>query len=342
MDAANIQGPQRAQAGESQNSIVGDTVFEVGPGTGVLTMKLLASARKVIALDVDQAMLREVRNRAESLRLLRAEELDGAETFARRRSLDPNIVDPFGLHRAGITNLELLHGDVLTNDLPKAFDVCVANLPYQISSKFLFKLLHHLARSNRKDLNDKTNNSLTSRLSEESPRPWKRSVLMFQTEFVNRLLAEPGERKFNRLSMNARLFVEAEKICTVKGGSFIPQPQVESTVVRLTPRRVGTDVLAGTGIDFVEWDALTRMLFMRRRRTVHGTIRVRCIQRQLERHYMDWCTLHKELPRLSYFKEECRTLVGEVGPYAAYILDIDPLIAMLKRFHAFGIYLKKC
>ncbi len=39
-------------------------------------------------------------------------------------------------------NLQVIQGDVLKVELP-FFDVCVANLPYQISSPFLFKLLSH-------------------------------------------------------------------------------------------------------------------------------------------------------------------------------------------------------
>lgn len=42
----------------------------------------------------------------------------------------------------GFSNLELVHADALRADLG-VFDVCAANLPYQISSPFLFKLLAH-------------------------------------------------------------------------------------------------------------------------------------------------------------------------------------------------------
>jgi 18S rRNA (adenine1779-N6/adenine1780-N6)-dimethyltransferase len=85
---------------------------------------------------------------------------------------------------------------------------------------------------------------------------------MFQSEFVNRILADPGEEGFSRLSMNSRLFVKAEKIMQVKGGSFVPAPQVESTVVRLLPRH---EFLTGNNVDFLEWDALMRILFAKRR-----------------------------------------------------------------------------
>ena len=87
-----------------------DAVLEVGPGTGNLTVKLLARAKSLVAVEFDPRMVREVKKRVEG---------------------DPRK------HR-----LELIQGDILKTPLP-FFDVCVANLPYNISSPFLFKLLAH-------------------------------------------------------------------------------------------------------------------------------------------------------------------------------------------------------
>ena len=87
-----------------------DTVLEIGPGTGNLTVKLLAQAKKLVCVELDRRMVREVAKRVEN---------------------DPRK------HR-----LELVQGDVLKVAWPY-FDVLVANLPYNISSPFLFKLLAH-------------------------------------------------------------------------------------------------------------------------------------------------------------------------------------------------------
>eukprot|EP00746_Dinoflagellata_sp_MGD_P000771 gnl/MRDRNA2_/MRDRNA2_101400_c0_seq1.p1 gnl/MRDRNA2_/MRDRNA2_101400_c0~~gnl/MRDRNA2_/MRDRNA2_101400_c0_seq1.p1 ORF type:complete len:356 (+),score=66.88 gnl/MRDRNA2_/MRDRNA2_101400_c0_seq1:84-1151(+) len=86
-----------------------DTVMEIGPGTGNLTMKVLELARKVVALEIDPRMASEVRKRAMG---------------------------------AGRMNLEVLEGNALTTEWP-TFQVCTANLPYAISSPFTFKLLAH-------------------------------------------------------------------------------------------------------------------------------------------------------------------------------------------------------
>lgn len=87
-----------------------DTVLEVGPGTGNLTVKLLDSAKKVIAYEVDPRMIVEVYKRVQ-----------GSESENR---------------------LDVIQGDVLKHKLPY-FDLCVANTPYQISSPLVFRLLSH-------------------------------------------------------------------------------------------------------------------------------------------------------------------------------------------------------
>ena len=87
-----------------------DTVLEVGPGTGNLTVKLLEAGKKVIAYEVDSRMVVEVFKRVQ-----------GSEAESR---------------------FELRQGDVLKHKLPY-FDICVANTPYQISSPLVFRLLAH-------------------------------------------------------------------------------------------------------------------------------------------------------------------------------------------------------
>ena len=87
-----------------------DICLEIGPGTGNLTVRLLEEAKKVVAIEFDRRMVRETIKRVE-----------GTEKEK---------------------NLTVIQGDVLKVDIPY-FDVCVANLPYQISSPFLFKMLSH-------------------------------------------------------------------------------------------------------------------------------------------------------------------------------------------------------
>lgn len=87
-----------------------DVVLEIGPGTGNLTMKLLEQAKRVVAVELDPRMVLELQRRVQGT--------------------------PYQ------NQLQIIHADVMKVDLPY-FDVCVANIPYNISSPLTFKLLSH-------------------------------------------------------------------------------------------------------------------------------------------------------------------------------------------------------
>ncbi len=87
-----------------------DTVLEIGPGTGNLTVKLLEKAKLVIVVEKDPRMAAELVKRVQG-------------TSEQKK-------------------LHVILGDVMQVDLPY-FDVCVSNTPYQISSPLTFKLLAH-------------------------------------------------------------------------------------------------------------------------------------------------------------------------------------------------------
>lgn len=128
--------------------------------------------------------------------------------------------------------LQIIHGDFMKVELPY-FDVCVANVPYQISSPLTFKLLAH--------------------------RPLFRcAVLMFQREFALRLLAKPGSPLFCRLSINTQLLSKVDHLIKVSKNSFRPPPKVESSVVRIEP------ISPPPPINFLEWDGLVRICFQRK------------------------------------------------------------------------------
>ena len=134
------------------------------------------------------------------------------------------------------------------------FDVCVANLPYQISAPFTNKLLMH--------------------------RPLFRSaVLMYQREFALRLCAKPGDELYCRLSLNTALLAEVQHLIKVGKNNFKPPPKVESSVVRITPR--GTP----PPINYVEWDGLIRLAFGRKNKTLGAIFRQKDVIDILCRNY---------------------------------------------------------
>ncbi|RHZ84851.1 hypothetical protein Glove_74g244 [Diversispora epigaea] len=87
-----------------------DTVLEVGPGTGNLTMRILETAKKVVAVEMDPRLAAELIKRV--------------------------------LGKPEQKRLNIMVGDVIKTELPY-FDVCISNTPYQISSPLIFKLLEH-------------------------------------------------------------------------------------------------------------------------------------------------------------------------------------------------------
>eukprot|EP01147_Barroeca_monosierra_P006601 gene6601-9411_t len=194
---------------EKANIRSSDVVLEIGPGTGNLTMKLLEKAGKVIAYEIDSRLADELVKRA------------GKTMFK--------------------SKLHLVLGDVIKTPLP-AFDVCVANMPYQISSPFVFKILKH--------------------------RPLFRcAVLMFQREFALRLVAQPGDDMYCRLSVNAQLLADIEHVMKVSKNNFRPPPKVESSVVRIKPRSPAPDV------DLDEFDGLLRIAFERKNRILQAAFK---------------------------------------------------------------------
>ncbi|ORY65403.1 dimethyladenosine transferase [Pseudomassariella vexata] len=86
-----------------------DTVLEVGPGTGNLTVRILDKAKKCIAVEVDPRMAAEVTKRVQG--------------------------------KPEQKKLEVLLGDVIKMSTLPEFDVLISNTPYQISSPLVFKML---------------------------------------------------------------------------------------------------------------------------------------------------------------------------------------------------------
>jgi 18S rRNA (adenine1779-N6/adenine1780-N6)-dimethyltransferase len=196
-----------------------DVVLEVGPGTGNLTMRLLEQSKKVIAIELDPRMVGELQKRVEGTP-----------------------------HQQ---KLQIVHGDVLKMDPLPFFDVFVANIPYQISSPLVFKLLAH--------------------------RPsFRHAVILLQSEFAERLSAKPGEKFYCRLSVNCQLLAKVEQLMKVGRNNFRPPPKVDSRVVRIEPYNPPPPV------DFLEWDGLVRLCFSRKNKTLRAIFGSKTVLKVLE------------------------------------------------------------
>lgn len=208
-----------------------DTVLEVGPGTGNLTVRILERAKKCICVELDPRMAAEVTKRVQG--------------------------------KPEQRKLEVLLGDVIKTELP-AFDVCISNTPYQISSPLVFKLL-------------------------AMPNPPRVSVLMFQREFALRLTARPGDTLYCRLSVNAQFWAKITHIMKVGKNNFRPPPQVESSVVRIEPK-MGKD---RPNVSWDEWDGLLRVCFVRKNKTLRASwLGTKEVLAMVERNYRTWCAMN--------------------------------------------------
>lgn len=92
---------------------------------------------------------------------------------------------------------------------------------------------------------------------------------MFQREFAMRLVAKPGSDLYCRLSVNVQLLARVSHLIKVSRNSFKPPPKVESSVVRIEPK------YPPPPINFVEWDGLVRLCFMRKNRTLSAIFRIK-------------------------------------------------------------------
>lgn len=100
---------------------------------------------------------------------------------------------------------EVIEGDIMKIDLPE-FDKVVASIPFSLSSPITYKLL----------LAD-----------------FGLAVLLYQKEFAQKMVAEPGSKLYGRLSVIAQALADIEILELVHRDAFYPSPPVKTAIVRL-------------------------------------------------------------------------------------------------------------
>jgi 16S rRNA (adenine1518-N6/adenine1519-N6)-dimethyltransferase len=150
--------------------------------------------------------------------LTRALLLAGARTVIAVERDDRAIVALNEIAEAAQGRLEIVAGDALHFDATKHIGEgpvrIAANLPYNIATILLV-------------------NWLTT----EPWPPWfDRMVLMFQREVAERILAQPGNKAYGRLSVLAGWRTQAKILFDIHPSAFVPPPKVTSSVVELIPR----------------------------------------------------------------------------------------------------------
>ena len=191
-----------------------DTFLEIGPGRGALTVPLAARVRRLLAVEIDRDLAAALPAKVPDIQLVQAD------------FLDVNLSD-------------------LLRDTPRPVRV-VGNLPYNVASPILFKLLH--------DADD-------GRLLADA-------TVMLQKEVADRLVAKPGDEGYGALAIQVALLADADRILSLPPGAFRPPPKVRSAVVRLRFREPAVDVG-----DRSTFEKLVRGLFLQRRKTLANALK---------------------------------------------------------------------
>jgi 16S rRNA (adenine1518-N6/adenine1519-N6)-dimethyltransferase len=160
----------------------GDVVLEIGAGLGSLTLPIARTARKVYAIEKDSALLPPLSNE---------------------------------LLASGADNVLLINDNILSMDIVSIARteqqslVIMGNIPYNISSQILVKLM--MARHRLKS-----------------------AALMFQKELALRVMAIPGSKAYGRLAVMAAYCSTVNVIAEVKAARFFPKPKVDSLVIGIS------------------------------------------------------------------------------------------------------------
>jgi 16S rRNA (adenine1518-N6/adenine1519-N6)-dimethyltransferase len=193
-----------------------DAVVEIGAGLGALTRKLAATGARVDAVERDPDLL-------------------------------PILREELG----ALANLRIIAGDAMAFDFGAAAAeakrplIVVGNLPYQITSPLLFRVV------------------AAARAGEVVAR----AVFMVQREVAERIVAPPGSKTYGRLSVMVQATAEARIQFHVGAGAFLPPPAVTSTVFSLQPRpsRLG-------GVDPALFASVVRAAFAGRRKMLRRSL----------------------------------------------------------------------
>lgn len=208
------------------NAAPGQAIIEIGPGQAALTRELIAAAGHVSAVEID-------RDLAAWLRTQFSED-----------------------------ELTLIQADALTlnwSDLAKDKPLRIAgNLPYNISSPILFKLL-------------------------EAADHVVDQHFMLQREVVDRMVATPGSKTYGRLSVMLQWRYRLVKLFDVPPGAFNPPPKVVSSVVRMTPKPKAEV----PEVDFELFSSVVAQAFGQRRKTLRNALSALLDQKAIEEASVD-------------------------------------------------------
>jgi 16S rRNA (adenine1518-N6/adenine1519-N6)-dimethyltransferase len=192
-----------------KQTTVNDVIFEIGPGSGIMTQFLIDKYPLLKIVELDR----------EAIELLK-------EKFI---NIDNKIIC------GDILKINLI-------DYANKFTI-IGNMPYNISGPLLFNALEY-------------RNHLIE---------W---VGMLQLEVVQRILSNPSNKTYGKLSVLLQAYFEIEQIMRLSPTSFYPPPKVSSAVIRMIPKK---DKIPKT--NFEKFVKIVKLSFMHRRKTLRNNLK---------------------------------------------------------------------
>jgi 16S rRNA (adenine1518-N6/adenine1519-N6)-dimethyltransferase len=192
----------------------GERIVEVGPGRGALTWGLLGRARCLEVIEIDRDL-------------------------ARALEADPRAKDGLTVHVENVLDTDFVRLRGAGAPLR-----VVGNLPYNISTPLLFRLL-----TQRAAISD--------------------MYFMLQKEVVDRMAAQPGGKDYGRLTVMLAAVSEVEALFDVGPGAFQPRPKVWSAIVRLRPTEHPRFEMGRDGV----LRTLVTAAFSHRRKTLRNSLK---------------------------------------------------------------------
>lgn len=139
--------------------------------------------------------------------------------------IDRNLIPILKETLSGYDNIEIINGDILKTDLKEILEQnreingqkvtgvkILGNLPYYITTPIIMKIL-------------------------EDKVPADSITIMLQKEVADRIKAAPGTRTYGALSVAVQYYCTVTHVVNAPKEIFVPQPKVDSTVIRLDIRK---------------------------------------------------------------------------------------------------------
>lgn len=195
-----------------------DTVWEIGPGMGALTDKLIQNNIRLNLFEIDNDLIPILKTKYSN-------------------------------------KCNIIHQDILRinwqQELENKIVKIVSNLPYQISSPFLYKI-------------------------SENYNSFETVVIMLQKEVAKRICSTSGKKDYGVLSLKIQFFFNTEYLFEVPPEKFTPPPEVNSSVIKLTPRK---DIKFSYNTKFF-WQ-LVENSFRNRRKTLRNNLKIYALPKEI-------------------------------------------------------------